>query len=104
MQGGTPDHLGLMPITMMFAAQRIAANYGRYALDHQVLVEAQLRTAEEYNLDHVSAITETREAPDCGAELFFDDQPYALSEERSRRPTRRSLPAFACPIRPRPRT
>jgi MtaA/CmuA family methyltransferase len=84
LQGGTPDHFGLMPITMMFAARRIAANYGRYALDHQVLVEARLRTAEEYGLDHVSAITETREAPDCGAELsFFDDQPYALSEERS---------------------
>lgn len=84
LNGGTPDHLGLLPITMMFAARRIGAEYGRYALDHKVLVEAQVRTAEEYGLDHVSAITETREAPDCGAPLcFFDDQPYALSEEQS---------------------
>lgn len=84
LSGGTPDHLGLMPITMMFAAGRIGVEYGRYALDHEVLVEAQLRTAEEYGLDHVSAITETREAPDCGAPLcFFDDQPYALREEQS---------------------
>ncbi len=83
-QGGTTDHLGLMPITMMYAAGRIGAKYGRYALDHRVLVEAQLRTAEEYGLDHVSAITETREAPDCGAPLrLFDDQPYALDEEQS---------------------
>ena len=84
LNGETPDHLGLMPITMMFAAGRIGAKYGRYALDHRVLVEAQLRTADEYGFDHVSAITETREAPDCGAPLcFFDDQPYALSEEHS---------------------
>ncbi len=84
LHGGTPHHPGLMPITMMFAAGRIGANYGRYALDHNVLVEAQLPAAEEYGFDHVSAITETREAPDCGATLcFFDDQPYALSEEQS---------------------
>ena len=84
LHGGTPDHLGLMPITMMFAAGRIGAKYGRYALDHSVLVEAQLRTAQEYGFDHVSAITETREAPDCGAPLcLFDDQPYALREEQS---------------------
>jgi uroporphyrinogen-III decarboxylase len=84
LDGRTPDRPGLMPITMMFAAARIGADYSRYALDHCVLVEAQLRTAEEYDLDHVSAITETREAPDCGAPIrFFDNQPYALDEEQS---------------------
>jgi MtaA/CmuA family methyltransferase len=84
LDGGTPDRPGLMPITMMFAAARIGADYSRYALDYRVLVEAQLRTAEEYGLDHVSAITETREAPDCGAPIrFFDNQPYALDEEQS---------------------
>lgn len=84
LRGGVPDRLGFMPITMMFAAARAGLPYGRYALDHRVLVESQLRTAEEFGFDHVSAITETREAPDCGAPLtFFDDQPYALDEQNS---------------------
>jgi uroporphyrinogen-III decarboxylase len=84
LKGGEPDRPGLMPITMMFAARCAGLNYGRYALDHNVLVESQLRVAETYGFDHVSAITETREAPDCGAPIrFFDDQPYALDEEQS---------------------
>lgn len=79
------DHLPLMPITMMFAADRIGEKYGRYALDHRIMVEAQIRTAEEFGFDHVSAITETREAPDCGASVqYFDDQPYAMDESRAR--------------------
>jgi MtaA/CmuA family methyltransferase len=73
-----------MPITMMFAAGRIGAPYGRYALDYRVLVEAQLRVAEEFGFDHVSAISETREAPDCGATIrLFEDQPYAIDEQRA---------------------
>jgi MtaA/CmuA family methyltransferase len=84
LDGSLPDHLGLMPITMMFAADTIGAKYGSYARDHTVLAEAQFRTAAEYRFDHVSGITETREAPDCGAAVrFFEDQPYALDEERA---------------------
>ena len=78
------DRVPLMPITMLFAADQTGAPYGRYALDYRVLVEAQLRTAELFDFDHVSAITETREAPDCGAEVrYFDDQPYALDESHA---------------------
>lgn len=74
-----------MPITMMFAADQIGASYGRYAVDHEVMVRAQLATAERFNFDHVSGITETREAPDCGATVrYFDDQPYALDEANSK--------------------
>jgi hypothetical protein len=84
LDGRPIDRPPLMPITMMFAADRIGVLYGKYALDHQVLVEAQIRTAEEFGFDHVSAITETREAPDCGAAVrYFDDQPYALDESCS---------------------
>jgi len=57
-----------MPITMMFAARHIGEKYGRYALDHRVMAEAQLRTAAGFGFDHVSGITETREAQDCGRE------------------------------------
>lgn len=83
--GREVDHLGLMPITMMFAARQVDKPYGRYALDHKILVEAQLETAKKFGFDHVSGITETREAPDCGANVqFFEDQPYAIDERRSR--------------------
>jgi MtaA/CmuA family methyltransferase len=83
--GRAVDRLPLMPITMMFAARHVGVPYGRYALDHRVLVEAQTRTARDFDFDHVSTITETREAPDCGAAIeLFDDQPFAVDESRSR--------------------
>ena len=75
------DHLVFMPITMMFAAHHIGEKYGKYALDHRIMANAQIRLAKDYNIDHVSVITETREAPDCGAKVrFFDDQPYVIDE------------------------
>ncbi len=89
-----------MPITMMFAADRIGVPYGRYALDHRVLVEAQLHVAEEFSFDHVSAITETREAPDCGAAIqLFEDQPYAI-DERQALLADKSVLARLCPPAP----
>jgi len=76
------DFLPLMPITMMFAADRIGAKYRDYVTDHRVMVEAQIRTAEQFDLDYVSAISDpAREAADCGATVeFFDDQPPAIVE------------------------
>ncbi|MDQ1255445.1 MAG: [methyl-Co(III) methylamine-specific corrinoid protein]:coenzyme methyltransferase [Candidatus Hydrogenedentes bacterium] len=80
--GAATDRLPLMPITMMFAADLIGAKYGRYALDHRVLAEGQLRTAEIFGFDYVSSISDpAREAADCGANVhFFDDQPPAIDE------------------------
>jgi MtaA/CmuA family methyltransferase len=73
-----------MPITMMFAARHIGEKYGRYALDHRIMAEAQLRTAADFGFDHVSGITETREAPDCGAKVqLFEDQPWAMNESNA---------------------
>ena len=99
MLAGRPvDCLPLMPITMMFAADQAGIPYGRYALDHRVLVAAQLRTAERFDFDHVSAITETREARDCGAALrYFEDQPYAIDEAQARLARKGDLAALASP-------
>jgi MtaA/CmuA family methyltransferase len=74
-----------MPITMMFAADHAGVKYGEYATDHRVLVDAQLRVAERFGFDYVSAISDpTREAADCGAELeLFEDQPPAIVESRA---------------------
>ena len=76
------DRYPFMPITMMFAADRIGVPYGRYVRDYQVLAAGQLRTAEEFDIDYVSCISDpAREAADCGAAvLFFEDQPPAIDE------------------------
>jgi MtaA/CmuA family methyltransferase len=98
LDGRPVDRLPLMPITMMFAAAHIGAKYGTYALDHRVMAEAQLRTAETFGFDHVSAITETREAPDCGAGVrYFEDQPYAMDEQRARLAEKSDLSRLTMP-------
>jgi len=76
------DRTPFMPITMMFAADRIGVKYGRYVSDYRVLVEAQLRTAEEFDIDHVSCISDPmREVADCGGAVrYFDDQPPSMDE------------------------
>lgn len=85
LDGRAPDHLPLMPITMMFAADHIGVKYRQYVTDHRVLVEAQIRTAEAFGIDYVSAISDpTREAADLGAGIdWFDDQPPAIVEEEA---------------------
>lgn len=82
LDGKATDHLPLMPITMMFACDRIGEKYGRYASDHRILVEGQVRVVEEFGFDYVSAISDpAREAADCGAAVaWFDDQPPAIDE------------------------
>jgi len=79
------DSLPLMPITMMFAADRAGVSYGQYAADYRTLVEAQIITAEKFDFDYVSCISDpAREAADCGATIqYFDDQPPAIDETRA---------------------
>jgi len=84
LEGRPVDCLPVMPITMMFAVDQIGAKYFAYATNHRMLAEAQVRTAEKYDFDHVSAIAETREAPDCGAVVqYFDDQPPSIVEAQA---------------------
>lgn len=86
LSGETPDSLPLMPITMMFAADQANVPYRDYATDHRVLVDAQIRTAEQFDFEHVSCISDPgREAADCGASVvYFDDQPPAINELNAR--------------------
>ena len=83
LRGQPVDRLPLMPITMQFAADQIGVPYGQYAADFRALVEAQLRTADKFDFDFVSCISDpAREAADCGASVaMFDNQPPALNEE-----------------------
>jgi len=83
--GRATDHLALMPITMMFAADIAGVHYKEYATDCRVLADAQVRTAEKFAFDYVSAISDpAREASDLGAAIeWFDDQPPAIIESRA---------------------
>jgi MtaA/CmuA family methyltransferase len=98
-EGRETDCLPLMPITMMFAADRIGAKYGQYASEHRVLVEGQLRTVEEFDFDYVSVISDpAREATDCGAHVeFFEDQPPALAEDDALLADKARLASLAMP-------
>lgn len=85
LDGGRPDTLPLMPITMMFAADRVGVPYRRYATDYRSLVEGQIRTAEEFDLDYVSCISDpARETADFGGAIqYYEDQPPAIDEGRA---------------------
>ncbi len=79
------DHIPFMPITMMFASDLVGAAYRDYVTDFRVLTEAQIRTAERFDIDYVSVISDpAREACDCGAEVdFFEQQPPAIDESKA---------------------
>jgi len=85
LNGRPTDHLALMPITMMFAADVAGVHYKAYATDCRVLADAQIRTAERFEFDYVSAISDpAREASDLGGAIeWFDDQPPAIIESRA---------------------
>ena len=86
LEGRPVDRLALMPITMMFAGDQIGAPYGNYARDFRVMVEGQMRTAEKFDFDYVSGISDpAREAADCGATIeYFPNQPPAIDENNAR--------------------
>lgn len=85
LDGKPVDRIPLMPITMMFAADQIGVPYRKYVTDYRVLVEGQLRTAERFDIDFVSCISDpARESADLGASIrFFDDQPPAFVESEA---------------------
>lgn len=79
------DRLPLLPITMMFACLRTGARYRDYCTDYRVLVEGQMRVAEDFGFDYVNTMSDpAREAADCGATVeYFDSQPVAIVEDQA---------------------
>ncbi|MHC4250336.1 MAG: uroporphyrinogen decarboxylase family protein [Planctomycetota bacterium] len=71
-KGGPVDHLARAPILMAYAAHHTGAKYGEFASDHRVLVEANMRSAEDFDFDQLSAISDPyRETQGFGAEIEF---------------------------------
>ena len=58
LRGETVDFLPRTPILMRYAAEYIGSNYGQFAADHRVLVEANLRCAADFGFDQVSCISD----------------------------------------------
>ncbi len=74
LNGRTPDFYPRIPILMQFAAEHIGSNYGAFASDHRVLVEANLRCAADFGLDQLSTISDPyRETSGFGAEIRFHE-------------------------------
>jgi len=99
LEGRPADCLPQMPITMMFAADQLGVPYGEYATDYRKLVEGQILTAQRFDFDYVSCISDpTREAADCGAAIkFFDDQPPAIDEGRALLAEKQTLAGLRIP-------
>ena len=97
--GQPVDRLPVMPITMMFACDRIGGRYREYCTDYRVLVEGQIRTAREFGFDYVNTMSDpAREAADCGATVeYFDNQPVALVEEQALLADKRRLVSLKIP-------
>jgi MtaA/CmuA family methyltransferase len=93
LEGGKPDCLPCMPITMQFAADLIGVKYRDYATNYRVLVEGQLRVAETFDFDYVNTMSDPAcEAADCGAAVnFSDDMPPSLDDTRALLSDKRKL-------------
>lgn len=60
------------PILMQFAAEYIGSNYGQFASDYRVLVEANLRCLDDFNLDLLGLISDPyRETSAFGAGIQY---------------------------------
>ena len=82
LDGQRPDLLPRLPILMQFAAEFIGSNYGAFASDYRVLIEANQRCIEHFGFDQVSAISDPfRETQGFGADIEFvrDGVPRCLS-------------------------
>jgi MtaA/CmuA family methyltransferase len=95
LQGGRPDVLPRLPILMQFAAEHIGSYYGAFASDYRVLVEANLRCAEEFGIDQLSTISDPyRETAGFGAPIEFprDGVPICLRPPLEEDPDLAKLP------------
>ncbi|MHC4887596.1 MAG: uroporphyrinogen decarboxylase family protein [Planctomycetota bacterium] len=80
--GEAVDRLPCTPIVMQYAAEFIGSNYGAFAEDHRILVEANLRCAEHFGFDQVSCISDPyRETEGFGGLITYlpDGPPHCTA-------------------------
>ncbi len=72
LEGRPADIVPRTPILMQYAAEFIGSNYGRFAADYRVLVEANLRCAAAFGFDQVSVISDAyRETQGFGGRVTY---------------------------------
>jgi MtaA/CmuA family methyltransferase len=83
--GRPVDRFAAMPVTMMWAADLIGANYHDYATSAEIQAAAQCTAARQFGFDHVSVISDPCcEAADLGAVIYYPpDGPPAINEEHA---------------------
>jgi MtaA/CmuA family methyltransferase len=71
-RGEKVDFLPRLPILMLFAAEHLGADYGSFAADHRVLVEANQRMAADFGLDQMNTMSDPyRETQGFGAQIVY---------------------------------
>ena len=81
LKGQPVDLLPRLPILMAFAAKFIGSNYAAFASDYRVLAEANLRCAEHFGFEQLSAISDPyRETEGFGARVEYreDGPPHCV--------------------------
>ncbi len=72
LRGEPVDQVPRLPILMQWAAEYIGSNYGAFASDYRVLVEANRRCVEDFDMDQVSVISDPyRETHGLGGEVIY---------------------------------
>ena len=100
LEGGRPDVLPRLPILMQFAAEHIGSYYGAFASDYRVLVEANLRCAEEFGIDQLNTMSDPyRETAGFGAPIEFprNGVPICVTPPLEHRPGPCEAPAARSP-------
>ncbi len=91
-QGKSSEKVLFRPILMQFAAEFIGRNYGEFASDHRVLVDANLACMEEFQTDMVGVISDPyRETSAFGARVKYvsDGVPRCYQSCKNFRPDQR---------------
>lgn len=71
-KGTSSNKILFRPILMQFAAEYIGSNYGLFASDYKVLVEANLRCMDDFGLDFLGLISDPyRETSAFGAKIKY---------------------------------
>lgn len=72
LRGEPADIIPRVPILMQFAAEFIGSNYGAFASNHEVLVQANEACAREFGIDQLSCISDPyRETQGFGASIEY---------------------------------
>lgn len=82
LKGRHVDFVPRIPIVMQYAAEYIGSNYGALASEHKVLVEANVKCAQDFGFEQLSAISDPyRETHAFGGQITYlrDEVPRCTS-------------------------